>query len=149
MEAIALDLRNIAMTAISRIEPPRPVMTGVSKRIWMLLYREGGWWSVAEICKELGSGPTTHVNVRDMVTSGFLARKDDADQYGERRVRFGVTKACKMPRGVTLEEIEESLQGAIREYRELQAKRGARKIKNKGRQRVGGLLGQIQLALGI
>lgn len=84
-------------------------MNGASKRIWLLLYKEGGWWTVAEVRRHFGlpSGSNRlHVTLGEMASGGFLESKDEPDYQLERRVRFGVTKRCKVPRGVKLEEIE-------------------------------------------
>ena len=88
-------------------------MNGVSKRIWLLLYAEGGRWSVAEIRRTLvlegRTGGALPQTLDYMRTSGFLEAWDEPDHQLERRLRFGVTKRCKVPRGVKLEEIEATL----------------------------------------
>lgn len=88
-------------------------MSGISKQIWLLLYAEGGWWSVAEVRRTLtlaertaGALPQT---LEYMKTAGFLESKDEPDYQLERRLRYGVTRRCKVPRGVKLEEIEATL----------------------------------------
>lgn len=89
-------------------------MNGVSKRIWLLLYAEGGWWTVAEIRAHLklaAGSNVLHMILKGMSAAGFLDSKDEPDHQLERRVRYGVTKKCKVPRGVKLEEIEASLAG--------------------------------------
>lgn len=89
------------------------VVSGVSKRVWLLLYSEGGWWSVAEIRKTLEANGrdvgALAQTLNNMRVSGFLEFRDELDFQLERRLRYGVTKKCKVPRGVKLEEIEATL----------------------------------------
>lgn len=84
----------------------------VSKRAWLLLYSEGGWWTAAEIRDHLhlpdGSN-MLNVILGQMVAAGFLESKKEPDHQLEVRLRFGVTRRCKVPRGVVLEEIEATL----------------------------------------
>lgn len=84
-------------------------MNGVSKRIWLLLYCEGGWWTVAEVRRELEVHAKTakamHQILGDLKDGGFLESKDEPDYQLERRLRYGVTKRCKVPRGVNLEDL--------------------------------------------
>lgn len=104
-----------AMSAISR-QPSRPPTAGSSyngttKRVWMLLYKEGGRWTSEEI--------RTHPDIRlplattlaDMVRYGCLERFRSRNIDGELTVTFAVTKKCRVARGVTIDEMWQVLQG--------------------------------------
>lgn len=98
MGAIAMDF--VAVSA------PGSGWTGLTKRVWLLLYAEGGLWTATEVGDKLGRA--LGATLRDMAESGFVARTRDETPEGP-RVRYGVTKACRVPRGVAVEEIEQAL----------------------------------------
>lgn len=110
MNAIAFDWRNIAMSSIARTKPPRPsAMSGLVKRVWLLLYAEGGRWNAAEIKARLHVPGEIHTTLREMAERGFLIRGKLCDIDGECSMRYGVTSKCKVPRGVAIEEIQAAL----------------------------------------
>lgn len=89
--------------------------TGLTKRIWMVLYSEGGRWTSAEIADRLRySGTSIYTTLREMVDRKLVVRIDGDNVHGENVIQYAVTKACKVPRDVGLDEIEELLQlGAV------------------------------------
>lgn len=106
MQAMALDF-----AALSRPAPviPKPEMSGLVKKVWLLLYSEGGRWSAAEIRRRLHLAGDIHAALREMVERGFIVRSITASPYAESKVQYGVVKTCKVPRGVVISEIEEML----------------------------------------
>jgi hypothetical protein len=86
---------------------------GVTVRAWLHLAREGGRWSAAELGKCIGrdSGATLQL-LKSMSRSSHVRKYD----LPNRRVEFGITAACKVPRDVTLAELGQS--GAIRVQQE-------------------------------
>lgn len=82
---------------------------GLVKRIWMLLYAEGGRWTEAEIRKSLRLAADAHTCLREMVDRGFIVRHRLVNIDGEKSTKYAVTKACKFPRGVSIEEVEQLL----------------------------------------
>lgn len=81
-------------------------MKGFAKRIWLLLYSEGGYWTGSEVDVRLRIGKNVYTALGEMVRSGFLSRKKGPNIDGEMVVQYGVTSACKLPRGVSVAEIE-------------------------------------------
>lgn len=111
MGAIALD-----WSAMSRMTPavplqPRPDMVGLVKRAWLLLYTEGGWWTESEVRHRLRLPTEIHKALREMVESGQLARKSVTNIDCETSVQYAVVRRCKVPRGVTVDELWEVLTG--------------------------------------
>jgi hypothetical protein len=113
MGAIAFNLA-AAMTATAPPAPPKQEMLGLVKRVWLLLYAEGGRWSAAEIRKRLHLSGDIHAALREMVERGFIVRTVTASPYAESRVQYGVERRCKVPRGVAIAEIEETLAMGLR-----------------------------------
>jgi Uncharacterized membrane-associated protein/domain len=83
---------------------------GLVKRVWLLLYAEGGRWTEAEIRKRLHLPVEIHTALREMAERGFVDRKRICNIDNECSVQYGVIRACKVPRGVTVEEMWEVLQ---------------------------------------
>lgn len=106
MGAIAMDF-----AALSAAAPPMPKaeMVGLVKRVWLLLYSEGGRWSAAEVRRRLHLSGDIHAALREMVERGFIVRTVTVNPDAESRVQYGVEKRCKVPRGVVISEIEEML----------------------------------------
>jgi hypothetical protein len=106
-------LDRVCMAAVTRqSRQPDPLRTpGPVKRIWLLLYTEGGWWGSSEIrerlrmTRDLG----TRQLINEMVGNGFLARRVHQTPEGD-AVQYGVDRRCKVPRGVTIEEMWDILQ---------------------------------------
>lgn len=79
---------------------------GETKRIWLLLLKEGGRWSAAEIAQKIEDfGDDMSGTLANLVSRGYLRRiaKDESNS----RVQFVVTPVCKVPRDVTLRELME------------------------------------------
>lgn len=75
--------------------------TGDSKRIWLVMLKQGGRWSNADVAAALGRDNTWTANlVHSMCTTGTLHRFG----YG-RGARYGVTHECRIPVGVTISEV--------------------------------------------
>lgn len=107
MGAIAMDLSGIGAPPAAR---PSVDMAGLAKRVWLLLYSEGGWWTAEEIRRNLRMDRDIWSALGEMVRSGFLARNRGNNIDGELVVKYGVTAKCKVPRGVVISEIEQLLQ---------------------------------------
>lgn len=80
--------------------------SGLTRAIWMLLVKEGGYWSAPEVLAALPDEVfATKVNVnnalRDMCDSGSVQRKGDG-----RGTRYGVTGNCRVPMGLLVHELE-------------------------------------------
>lgn len=72
--------------------------------VWLLMLKEGGRWSAAEIGQRVGMGQTeAGTNLRAMHEFGTVQKWERVNP-GD-RVRFGVTPGCKVPRGVTVQDI--------------------------------------------
>ena len=75
--------------------------TGVVRESWLLMLREGGHWSSKELNDRFGYD--IHTVLLGMVAKGYAAK------YGAGHdTRFGVTRSCKVPTGVTLSELSEA-----------------------------------------
>lgn len=106
MEAMALDLAAVADIP----QAPKRDLTGLSKRLWLLLYAEGGRWTADEIGKRLHISQPLWSCLGEMSRGAFLERFRSHNVDGELVVSFAVTKRCKVPRGVTVDEMWEVLQ---------------------------------------
>lgn len=120
MGAIAQDFA--AMTSMRRqraapklaLAVSQPVMKGLRKRVWLLLYTEGGTWTAAEIAARLTLiTRKIHSMLGEMVRDGFLVRRRIETVDGDTLVKYGVAGSCNVPRGVALEEIEQLLRMAV------------------------------------
>lgn len=73
--------------------------------VWLMLLKEGGRWSAAEVGERVGMDQTAAAtNLRFMEEFGTVKRWARGDKPTD-RVRFGVTAECKVPRGVKLSDI--------------------------------------------
>ena len=77
-----------------------------TKDAWLLLLREGGWWSCAEVTERLFLGPEDGVHgvLHNMFMRGGVKR-----QKIGKLLHYGVTPDCLVPEGATLKEIQEAL----------------------------------------
>lgn len=109
MGAIALDFE--AMTAMrrQRTVPHGSGWTGTTKRIWLLLCAEGGFWSAVEIRAKLTITGPINSPLRDMVEYGSIVQRRIRTVDGE-TVKYGVIAKCRVPRGVAWEELEDLMQ---------------------------------------
>ena len=72
--------------------------------VWLMLLREGGRWTASEVGERINLDQTSAAaSLRTMTEFGTLRRWDRSETND--RVRFGVTAECKVPRGVTLQDI--------------------------------------------
>lgn len=78
------------------------IRTGMARAIWMHVCREGGKWTAQEIAQHLGQ-PRQKVSLtmhRMATHMGSLRRYST-----NRPTKFGVTSACKVPQGVSLDDL--------------------------------------------
>lgn len=103
-----------AVTSISRQSSRQPPAgsnnNGMAKRVWMLLYSEGGRWTADEIAAQLQIARPLWSALGDMVRHGCVERFRDRNIDDELSVKFAVTRKCRVPRGVTIDEMWEVLQ---------------------------------------
>jgi hypothetical protein len=86
---------------------------GTAKRVWLLLYSEGGRWTAEEIADKLQITRPLWTALGEMVRGDFLERFRSQNIDGELSVKFAVTRKCRVPRGVTLDEMWDVLQMAV------------------------------------
>lgn len=103
-----------ALTAVAAQLPPAvpgptPARFGLTKRIWLLLYAEGGRWTSAEIRDRLHVQGNLWSPLREMVQYRLLVRADVETPEGL-VIKYGVGKGCKVPRDVTVDEMWDVLQ---------------------------------------
>lgn len=75
----------------------------LQRAMFMLLLREGGWWTQREICDELDAEPLeVHARLRNMTDArSLVSRKLDGV-----RMQYAVTLACTVPAGVSVAELQ-------------------------------------------
>lgn len=86
--------------------PPVNQFTSFTKAVWFLLGREGGRWTAGEIMKKVQTNWTTKSAtsyLSEMARGGLIRRFRDEEGH----IRYGVTRSCKIPRNLTLAEIED------------------------------------------
>lgn len=118
MDATAFRLGGLAMLppdaapglALAMAPLQRPAMEGLVKRVWLLLYQEGGRWTEAEVRQKLRLPAEIHTALREMAERGFVERKRICNIDQECSIKYGVVRTCKVPRGVTVDEMWEVLQ---------------------------------------
>lgn len=115
MNTLALDFPGLSGMPRAGFKPAKPApITGLRKKVWLLLYTEGGWWTAAEIMRSLQmTASNFRSELGDMERSGHIVRKRGKNVDGENLVRFGVKSDCNIPRGVTPGDIEELLRLAV------------------------------------
>ncbi|HEX7891454.1 MAG TPA: hypothetical protein VF522_19035 [Ramlibacter sp.] len=94
----------------SRQPDPRQALR---KRVWLLLYAEGGWWTAEEIQRHLHMDSPIWNALAEMVRDGFLVRKRETTVDQELSVRYGVGAKCKFPRGLIVDEVQQLLMLAV------------------------------------
>lgn len=90
-----------------------PLRTGLSRAVWMLLFIEGGRWTLDEIREHM----PPHINSRNLSKSLYwLTKGGMLIAYGQRKGgrSFAVTPACTVPAGVCMRDLLDG-QGAVRE----------------------------------
>lgn len=116
MQAYALDWAAMASIARQPSRQPDPARdsrnNGTAKRVWLLLYSEGGRWTAEEIAEKLQITRPLWTALGEMVRGDFLERFRAKNIDGELMVKFAVTRKCRVPRGVTLDEMWDVLQMA-------------------------------------
>lgn len=77
---------------------------GVSAKLWLALLKEGGRHSATEVATliEESNSAGVHQLLASLVATRSL-RKFEKLPGG--RVQFGVTAACRVPRGVTIADV--------------------------------------------
>ena len=102
-----------SMVSVSRrlSRQPDSRNNGTARRIWLLLYAEGGYWTSEEIGRRLMIARPLWNSLGEMVRGGFLSAQRVTNIDGESAVKYGVTRPCKVPRGVTVDELWEVLTG--------------------------------------
>lgn len=89
-----------------------PLRTGLSRMVWMLLFIEGGRWTLDEIRERM---PDT-INSRNLSKSLYwLTKGGMVAPFGKRKGgrKFAVTPACTIPVGVRMQDLLDG-QGAVR-----------------------------------
>lgn len=87
---------------------PAPVnqFSSFTKAVWFLLGKEGGRWTVTEILAKVETTwprNAARYQIGDMASKGLIKRY----RGDEGEIRYGITRACKIPRNLTLAEVEE------------------------------------------
>jgi len=90
------------------IRPIKNEFASFTKDVWFLLGREGGWWTISEVLSRLDANYSRReynprAMISNMAQTKLLCRRQDA----EKGAIYGVTRACKIPRNLTLAEIEQ------------------------------------------
>ncbi|HYF16317.1 MAG TPA: hypothetical protein VEA40_00510 [Ramlibacter sp.] len=88
-------------------EPTIPTTTarptaGGTRELWLLMLRQGGRWSTRELrdanpALDPGAVPAM---LKSMASSGSVKKLED-----DKVLRFCVTKDCRIPHGVTLDDL--------------------------------------------
>lgn len=71
---------------------------GITKRLWLYLYREGGHHTPAQIAAQVCDTYTAAYLCTAMYRKGYLKRYPIP---GKKRHTYGVTKGCFIPQGIT------------------------------------------------
>lgn len=104
MGAIALDFAAVAAVE----QRPRAETASLVKRAWLLLYAEGGRWEPAEIARRMRVAPRKVTwLLAEMVEREYTVRTDTVTPEGAPLAKYGVTSACRVPRGVVVQELQE------------------------------------------
>jgi hypothetical protein len=76
---------------------------GFTRNVWMFLYKEGGRWAPCELknCEIGYEGVNLAADLRNLAEGGMIARFVEGN-----RSKYGVTAACKIPRGVLLADLK-------------------------------------------
>jgi predicted transcriptional regulator len=80
--------------------------------VWLMMLREGGRWTAAEVGERLSLDQTAAAgSLRSMYEFGTVQKWERSETND--RVRYGVTVDCKIPRGVTVKDVA-GLMGAAK-----------------------------------
>jgi predicted transcriptional regulator len=82
--------------------------TGASARIWLFLLKEGGRWDAGSIARAIFEDDmSVHQLTRSMAGAGMLKRFER--QLPKGKNEYAVTPDCKVPRDVTIAELQRCL----------------------------------------
>lgn len=81
-----------------------------AKQLFLFLLTEGGWWTVKEPSGAMAEQTTAQRRLigntlRHLVDGHCVIKREVDSRMGE-GVEFGVTTACMVPAGITLEELQ-------------------------------------------
>lgn len=82
------------------------VRTGHTKAAWLLLYRSAAWQATTQVSHALSLEYRQAVDLLRVMVRGGLVERRATSNSGRKRYEFAVTKACRVPTGVTIEELE-------------------------------------------
>lgn len=68
------------------------------------MFSQGGYWTIPELRRALAVDKRIDRVLTQLADNGFCHKKDRVDRLNG--TRYGVTPACKIPIGVTLEELK-------------------------------------------
>lgn len=74
--------------------------------VWLMMLKEGGRWTAAEVGQRLAIDQTAAASALRAMHEFGTVQKWERSPAND-RVRFGVTPACKIPRGVTISDVIE------------------------------------------
>jgi len=86
------------------------VNEGLNARVWLHMLREGGRWSAAELSRACGYADVQGV-LSSMKKRGFAVSYEKSE--AERRTTWGINASCKVPRGVTVQDIIDAIPKGI------------------------------------
>lgn len=96
--------QHLAEQPINYINPREGQGAGITRDVWLLLYREGGIWTMAEIRDALPelTGPLQVPGaLLNMTDRGFVL-KHGSKATG---VKYRVNRACRIPQGISLGDL--------------------------------------------
>ncbi len=81
------------------------LMQEFNKKLWMLLFNEGGKFTANELAVRLDVHVDYMMDQLNSMHRGRLIEKF-APEKGSRRLRYGITGTCQAPRGMCLAELQ-------------------------------------------
>lgn len=78
--------------------------TGFARGIWLHIAKEGGTWTPDEIAQQFNVPRQTAA----LAMHNLTTRAKSLTRYKDRgRAKFGVTRVCRIPYGLTVQELAE------------------------------------------
>ena len=81
------------------------LMQQTNRNLWLMLFNEGGRYTAAELADRLSVHTDYMVEQLNSLHRARLIEKFQPE-VGQRRLRYGITGSCSIPRGMTLAEVQ-------------------------------------------
>lgn len=81
-------------------------VTGMSKRLWLFLLEQGGRWNMSELTDALNEDKSTVSGTARSLVEAQMLRRYGREESASGRVEYGLTACCRIPREISLADLQ-------------------------------------------